>query len=350
MRLERRDSRPATLMVVAPILAVLVALALSGVLIALAGAPVLEAYARIVQGAFGSRLALTETLTRTTPLILTGLAVAVAFRAKVWNIGAEGQLYVGALTAAFLGSQLGLAGLPGIALIPAVMIAGALAGMVLLLVPLALRLRFGVDEVVTTLLLNFVVLLFVSMMIEGPMKDPLAFGWPQSVPVATEAQLPKLLERSRLHVGLLIAVVVAIVVHVVQSRTAYGLESRAAGLNPAAARFAGVPLGRTLVKVACWSGGLAGLAGAIEVIGVKGYVTTDLSPGYGYAGIIVAMLANLQPLAVVAAALFAAMMFVGSDSMSRALGVPSFIADVTVALSLLTMLVALLFTAYRIRR
>lgn len=350
MRLERRDSRPATLVVVAPILAVLVALALSGVLIALAGAPVLEAYARIVQGAFGSRLALTETLTRTTPLILTGLAVAVAFRAKVWNIGAEGQLYVGALTAAFLGSQLGLAGLPGIALIPAVMIAGALAGMVLLLVPLALRLRFGVDEVVTTLLLNFVVLLFVSMMIEGPMKDPLAFGWPQSVPVVAEAQLPKLLERSRLHVGLLIAVVVAIVVHVVQSRTAYGLESRAAGLNPAAARFAGVPLGRTLVKVACWSGGLAGLAGAIEVIGVKGYVTTDLSPGYGYAGIIVAMLANLQPLAVVAAALFAAMMFVGSDSMSRALGVPSFIADVTVALSLLTMLVALLFTAYRIRR
>ncbi|MCW7545244.1 MAG: ABC transporter permease [Aurantimonas coralicida] len=350
MRLERRDSRPATLMVVAPILAVLFALALSGVLIALAGAPVLEAYARIVQGAFGSRLALTETLTRTTPLILTGLAVAVAFRAKVWNIGAEGQLYVGALTAAFLGSQLGLAGLPGIALIPAVMIAGALAGMVLLLVPLALRLRFGVDEVVTTLLLNFVVLLFVSMMIEGPMKDPLAFGWPQSVPVVAEAQLPKLLERSRLHVGLLIAVVVAIVVHVVQSRTAYGLESRAAGLNPAAARFAGVPLGRTLVKVACWSGGLAGLAGAIEVIGVKGYVTTDLSPGYGYAGIIVAMLANLQPLAVVAAALFAAMMFVGSDSMSRALGVPSFIADVTVALSLLTMLVALLFTAYRIRR
>ncbi|MAP19116.1 MAG: ABC transporter permease [Aurantimonas sp.] len=350
MRLERRDSRPATLMVVAPILAVLVALALSGVLIALAGAPVLEAYARIVQGAFGSRLALTETLTRTTPLILTGLAVAVAFRAKVWNIGAEGQLYVGALTAAFLGSQLGLAGLPGIALIPAVMIAGALAGMVLLLVPLALRLRFGVDEVVTTLLLNFVVLLFVSMMIEGPMKDPLAFGWPQSVPVVAEAQLPKLLERSRLHVGLLIAVVVAIVVHIVQSRTAYGLESRAAGLNPAAARFAGVPLGRTLVKVACWSGGLAGLAGAIEVIGVKGYVTTDLSPGYGYAGIIVAMLANLQPLAVVAAALFAAMMFVGSDSMSRALGVPSFIADVTVALSLLTMLVALLFTAYRIRR
>ncbi|MDE0922265.1 ABC transporter permease [Aurantimonas coralicida] len=350
MRLERRDSRPATLMVVAPILAVLVALALSGVLIALAGAPVLEAYARIVQGAFGSRLALTETLTRTTPLILTGLAVAVAFRAKVWNIGAEGQLYVGALTAAFLGSQLGLAGLPGIALIPAVMIAGALAGMVLLLVPLALRLRFGVDEVVTTLLLNFVVLLFVSMMIEGPMKDPLAFGWPQSVPVVAEAQLPKLLERSRLHVGLLIAVLVAIVVHIVQSRTAYGLESRAAGLNPAAARFAGVPLGRTLVKVACWSGGLAGLAGAIEVIGVKGYVTTDLSPGYGYAGIIVAMLANLQPLAVVAAALFAAMMFVGSDSMSRALGVPSFIADVTVALSLLTMLVALLFTAYRIRR
>lgn len=349
MRLERRESRPVALVLAAPVAAVLVALLLAGILIALAGAPVIEAYQRIVVGAFGSRLALSETLTRTTPLILTGLAAAVAFRAKVWNIGAEGQFYIGALAAAALGSQAVFA-LPPPILIPAVMLAGALAGMVLLLVPLALRLRFGVDEVVTTLLLNFVVLLFVSMMIEGPMKDPLAFGWPQSVPVLPDALLPKLLERSRLHIGLLLAILAAILVHIVQTRTAFGLELRAAGLSPEAARFAGVPLARTLIKVACLSGGLAGLAGAIEVMGVKGYVTTDLSPGYGYAGIIVAMLANLHPLGVIAAALFAAMMFVGSDSMSRALGVPSFIADVTVALSLLTMLIALLLTAYRIRR
>jgi general nucleoside transport system permease protein len=349
MRLERRSHIPLALALGAPIGAIAAALALAGILIAIAGAPVLEAYQRMFIGAFGSRLSITETLTRATPLILTGLAAAVAFRARLWNIGAEGQFYVGALAAAALGSKFGLH-LPTMALIPSLMLAGAIAGIVLLLVPLALRLRFGVDEVVTTLLLNFVAILFVSMMIDGPLKDPLAFGWPQSVPIVDAAGLPKLVERSRLHVGLLVAIAAALATWLLQSWTLFGLESRAAGLNPPAASFAGVSLVAVLVKVACLSGGLAGLAGAIEVLGVKGYVTTDLSPGFGYTGIVVAMLAGLHPIGVVFAALFVATMFIGADGMSRALGVPSFIADVIVALSLLTMLVALLLTSYRVRR
>ncbi|MFO1151864.1 MAG: ABC transporter permease [Alsobacter sp.] len=349
MRLERRAHVPVALAVAAPLGAVLVALLVAGGLIALSGASVWAAYQRIVIGALGSQLSVTETLIRTTPLILTGLAAAVAFRARVWNIGAEGQFYLGAIVAAALGSKAGLHW-PSAALIPTLMLAGAVAGAVFLLLPLALRLRFGVDEVVTTLLLNFVAVLFVSMMIEGPLKDPLAFGWPQSVPVVPDAQLTKLVPRSRLHVGLLVAIGLAVLVAVVQARTVFGLETRAAGLNPAAARFAGVSLVGVTIAVACISGGLAGLAGAIEVMGVKGYVTKDLSPGYGYTGIVVAMLANLNPIGVVASALFVAVMFVGSDGMSRALGVPSFIADVIVSLSLLTMLVALLLVQYRIRR
>jgi simple sugar transport system permease protein len=349
MRLERRDHRPLYLVVGAPVAAVIAALAIAGILIALAGAPVFEAYWRILTGAFGTRLSATETLTRATPLMLTGLAAAVAFRARLWNIGAEGQFYLGAITVAALGSKL-LAGLPAALLIPTLLIAGAIAGMVLILVPLWLRLRFSVDEVVTSLLLNFVALLFVSMLIDGVLKDPLAFGWPQSTPVSDHALLPKLVARSRLHVGFIIAIVIALAMHLLQSRTVFGLRSRAAGLNPAGAVFAGVPLGMTLVKVACLSGGLAGLAGAIEVMGVKGYVTTDLSPGFGYSGIIVAMLANLHPIGVIFAALFTATMFVGADGMSRALGIPTYIADVTVAVSLLTMLIALFFTQYRIRR
>jgi ABC-type uncharacterized transport system permease subunit len=349
MRLERRPHRPLVLVVLAPIVAIVAALLTSGALIALDGANVLDAYWQILVGAFGTRLGITETLTRATPLMLTGLAAAVAFRARLWNIGAEGQFYIGAITVAAVASTL-FAGWPPVLLIPASLAAGAIGGMLMLLLPLGLRLRFGVDEVVTSLLLNFVVILFVSMMIEGPLKDPLAFGWPQSVPVPADSMLPKLVDRTRLHIGLVIAIVAAIVIWLVQSRTVFGLQSRAAGLSPPAAIFAGVPLGRTLVVVACISGGLAGLAGAIEVMGVKGYVTTDLSPGYGYSGIIVAMLANLHPLGVIAASLFTAIMFVGSDSMSRALGVPSYIADVTVALSLLTMLVSIFFTQYRIRR
>lgn len=349
MRLERRENRPAWLLIVAPLLAIAAALALSGILIAIAGAPVFEAYRRILTGAFGSRLSATETLTRATPLMLTGLAAAVAFRARLWNIGAEGQFYLGAIAVAAFGAKL-LAGLPAPLLIPLLLAIGALAGMILILIPLWLRLRFSVDEVVTSLLMNFIAVLFVSMLIDGVLKDPLAFGWPQSQPVADHAMLPKLIARTRLHIGLVIAIVLAVLVYLLQARTVFGMQSRAAGLNPQGAVFAGVPLGRTLVKVACLSGGLAGLAGAIEVMGVKGYVTTDLSPGFGYAGIVVAMLANLNPIGVVFAALFTAIMFVGADGMSRSLGIPTYIADVTVALSLLTMLVALFFTQYRIRR
>jgi len=349
MRFERREQRPFHLFLLTPLVAVVAALALSGILIAIAGAPVLDAYWRILVGAFGSRLSATETLTRATPLILTGLAAAVAFRARLWNIGAEGQFYIGAIAVAAASAQL-LSNLPAPVLVPLLLLVGAVAGIALILIPLWLRLRFLVDEVVTSLLMNFVALLFVSMLIDGVLKDPLAFGWPQSQSVSDHAMLPKLIGRSRLHIGLAIAVALAIIVHFIQSRTVFGLQSRATGLNPAGAVFAGVPQGKTLVKVACLSGGLAGLAGAIEVMGVKGYVTTDLSPGFGYAGIVVAMLANLNPLGVILAAIFTATMFVGADGMSRGLGIPNYIADVTVALSLLTMLTALFFTQYRIRR
>lgn len=347
MRLERRAHVPLGLAAAAPMGAILAALALAAGLIAAAGVDPLAAYGEMLRGAFGSRLSVTEMLTRATPLILTGLAAAVAFRARLWNIGGEGQFYLGALTVAWAGHGLALPGPLGI---PLLLAAGMGAGALLLAGPAFLRLRFGVDEVVTTLLLNFIVILFVGLMIEGPLRDPLAFGWPQSVPVEDQLRLPDLVPRSRLHVGLLIALAVAGAVWLVLARTVFGAEARAAGLNAPAARFAGISLPRTLMGVALLSGGLAGLAGAIEVLGVTGSVTTTMSPGFGYAGIVVAMLAALHPAGVVAAAVFVATVFVGADAMSRATGVPSFIADVIVALALLTMLVALLFTTYRLRR
>ena len=347
MRLERRESVPLALVATAPLAAIFAALVLAAGLIAAAGVNPLTAYAELLRGALGSRLSITEMLTRATPLILTGLAAAVAFRARLWNIGGEGQFYVGALTTAWIGHSLGLPGPIGVAVL---MVCGMAAGAVLLAGPAFLRLRFGVDEVVTTLLLNFIVILFVGLMIEGPLRDPLAFGWPQSVPVDGDYRLPDLVPRTRLHIGLLFAIAAAGVVWLVLTRTVFGVETRAAGLNARAAAFAGISLPRTLMGVALVSGALAGLAGAVEVMGVTGGVTTTMSPGFGYAGIVVAMLAALHPAGVVAAAIFVATVFVGADAMSRATGVPSFIADVIVALSLLTMLVALLFTTYRLRR
>jgi simple sugar transport system permease protein len=349
MRFERREEVSVSALILAPLGAVLAALVLCAGLIAMAGVSPWVAYGEMLRGAFGSRLAVTETFTRASPLILTGLAAAVAFRARLCNIGGAGQFYRGALAAAALGHSV-LVGWPLPLAWAALAAAGMAAGAVLLLVPAVLRLRFGVDEVVTTLLLNFIVLLFVGLMVEGVLKDPMAFGWPQSVPVAAGLRLPDLVPRSRLHVGIVLAVVVVLIVWLVQARTVFGAETRAAGLNPRAAAFAGVPITATLVKVALLSGGLAGLAGAIEVLGPVGYVTTTMSPGFGYAGIVVAMLAALHPLGVVAASVFVATVFVGADAMSRATGVPSFIADVIMAVALLAMLVALLFTTYRVRR
>jgi simple sugar transport system permease protein len=286
-------------------------------------------------------------LTRATPLILTGLSAAVAFRARLWNIGAEGQLYLGAIVTAALGAH--VEGLPAWLADVALVLGGALAGMLLLLGPTLLKLKLGVDEVVTTLLLNFMVLLFVSALIEGPLRDPLAFGFPQSAPVGDGVMLPKLVAHARLHAGFVIAVVLALVVTVVDGYAVLGFEARAIGFNIRAARFTGIPIERVLFGVALMSGGLAGTAGALEVIGLKGYVTLDMSPGYGYAGIIVAMLAGLHPLGVIVSSIFVAGVFVGADAMGRAYNIPSSIADVIVAVSLLTMLLTLLFARYRLR-
>jgi simple sugar transport system permease protein len=272
----------------------------------------------------------------------------VAFRARFYNIGAEGQLYLGALAGvAVAGSGIPLP--PGL-LFALMILAGMAAGALLLLFPALAKTKLGVDEVVTTLLLNFVALLFVSMMLDGPMKDPLAMGWPQSVAIPAELEFSKLLERSRAHSGLIFALVLAAALWLLSTRTTLGYEMRAVGANARAARFAGVSVDEVVLKTALLSGALAGLAGVGEVAGRAGYLTLDMSPGYGYSGIVIAMLANLNPLGVVLAALFVAGLIVGADSMSRAVAVPTFLADVIVAVSLLSMLVATMLARYRVHR
>jgi simple sugar transport system permease protein len=258
---------------------------------------------------------------------------------------------VGALAAVAVGGLHGGTGFeahPAL-LYPAMLLAAMLAGALLLLVPALLRARLGVDEVVTTLLLNFVALLSVSLLLDGPMKDPTAMGWPQSVALQDALQQSKLFERTRVHSGLLWAVGLAVLLWGLLKYSTFGFAVRAVGANARAAGFAGVPVERTVLAVALLSGALAGLAGAIEVAGRTAYVTLDMSPGYGYSGIVIAMLAGLNPLGVVAAAIFVAGVLVGADSMSRGVAVPTYIADVIVAIALLSMLVATAFARYRLR-
>jgi len=350
MRLEKRTETSRLALLLAPIAAIAFTLLVSALLVLWAGAPLGQTYSLLFKGGFGSVFALSETLTRAIPLILTGLAATVAFKARLFNIGAEGQLYAGALAAVAVGGLHGGTGfgLPVWLLFGLMMLAAALAGALLLLGPALLKARLGVDEVVTTLLLNFVMLLFVSAMLDGPMKDPTAMGWPQSVALLGELELSKLIEQTRIHTGLFWALGLAVALWALLKYTVLGFDIRAMGANTRAAAFAGVPVTRTVVLVALLSGALAGLAGAIEVAGRTSYVTLDMSPGYGYTGIVIAMLAALNPLGVVAAAVFVAGVLVGADTMSRAVGVPTYIADVIVAASLISVLVATLMTQYRL--
>lgn len=264
----------------------------------------------------------------------------------------RGQLYAGALAAVAVGGLHGGTGfeLSPWLLLPLMLLAAALAGAALLLGPALMKARLGVDEVVTTLLLNFVVLLGVSWLLDGAMKDPMALGWPQSVALQDALQFDKLIPQTRVHTGLLLALGLAVTVWTALKYTVLGFDIRALGANAQAARCrrAGHPHDRP---------GLAALradwpdwpARSKSQGGPPTYAL-DMSPGYGYTGIVIAMLAGLHPLGVVAASLFVAGVLVGADSMSRAVGVPTYIADVIVATSLIAVLVATLLTQYRVRR
>ncbi|WP_419787133.1 ABC transporter permease [Pseudodesulfovibrio sp.] len=347
MRLEARENVSFAMRTLAPILAVLAAMAVCSGLLIWAGASPLEGWALMIKGALGSKFAISETLTRATPLIFTGLSAAVAFRAKLWNIGAEGQLYIGAVVATWLGT--GSVEWPSYVMIPYLFLAGAIGGGLLLLVPTLLKTKLQVDEVVTTLLLNFIVLLFVNWLVFGPWKDPMAMGWPQAAPVVDSALLPQLLAKTRLHLGFPIALACALAAWWFMRSTTWGFEIRAVGASPRASLFAGMPVNGAIVRTALISGGLAAMAGVSELCGVKEYLTLDLSPGFGYSGIVVAMLAALHPLGVVAASLFVAVIYIGADSMSRAINISNYIADVTTAVCLLAVLVAMFLAHYRIR-
>lgn len=348
MRLEPITNPGLVRSTVPPALAIAATVVVASGLAMLAGANPFAVLGLILKGAAGSKFAALETLNRATPLIFTGLAVAVAFRARLWNIGAEAQLYAGALITVVLGT--GALPWAAAALLPTLVLAAMLAGALVLLVPALLKVRFGVDEVVTTLLFNFIFLLFVSLLLEGALKDPMGMGWPKSERLIAEARLPRMIDGLRLHWGFALALFAAVLVWVIERRTTLGYEMRAVGLNRDAARFAGIPVSAVLIKTALISGGLAALAGFSEVAGLKGSLTLDLSPGFGYTGIIVAMLALLNPLGVVIAALFVAGIFVGADSMSRAVGVPTYLADIMLATALLLMVLAILLTRFRVVR
>lgn len=345
-RLEPRAATPAWLNIALPLAAILAALVLCSGLIALAGANIFTSYATLFGSAFNGKFNLSETVVKASPLIFTGLAVTVAFRAKFWNIGAEGQLIAGAVAGGFAG---GIAGLPGPVAILLMLVAGGIAGALVALLPAFLRVRLQVDDVVSTLLLNSVVYYAMMALIEGPWKDPLS-GYPISPPIQDAAIFPAIVPGTRVHLGVLLAFLAVPAIWFIARKTTLGFRITVTGENPSAARYSGIDTRKVILVTALISGALAGLAGVGEVGGIHYQVMSGISPGYGYTGIVIAMLARLNPLGVVPAALFFAAILTGAEAMSRATGVPVFLADVIQGTTLITMLIALLFTTYRIRR
>ncbi|MDT8368433.1 MAG: ABC transporter permease [Longimicrobiales bacterium] len=322
-----------------PLVGVGLALAITSLALALGGYDVSAALAALWRGAFGSEQAIASfTLKRSVPLLLTGLAVALAFRAGIWNIGAEGQLYAGAVAGFAVGFAGG--GLPAPLLLPLVLLASLMAGAVWAALPALLRSRNGTNEVITTLLLNFVALHLTGWLVQGALQEPRGV-FNESAPLPTAAHLPTLWPGTDLHIGFALAIGAAGALWAIFRFTRAGFLIRAIGEGPEAARITGgVRSNRLATAVFLASGALAGLAGAVQVTGVDRKLYDALSPGWGYTAIAVALLARLNPLAVIATAIFFGALQAGAAGMQRSAGVPFAWVTVVEAIAVLGVLIA----------
>jgi len=316
--------------------ALLAGLAILAVGLALAGYDPGAALAALGTGAFGSWDAFTGvTLVRATPLILIGLGFALALRGGALNIGAEGQFYLGAIAATWVGVH--ASGWPAWIALPAVAGAGLAAGAAWILVPVILRIRFGVLEAISTLVLNFVADALVSLMVLGPLQEPSRI-YPQSAPIAMGARLP-MLPGTRLHAGFLVTVLLALGLSWVFARTWWGFRLLALGTGPRAAEVSGrVPARRMLATALFGSAALAGLAGAFEVSGVSYALYQNLSPGYGFTAIAVALLARLRPSAIILTGIVFGALEAGAGAMQRDAGIPAVAVYVVEAAIILVLL------------
>jgi ABC-type uncharacterized transport system permease subunit len=349
LRIEKRPRTGFLGQILAIVIALTASLAVSALLIRIAGADVEEAFVALYKGAFGSRRAIIETLVRAAPLILTGLSATLAFRAYIWNIGIEGQLFAGAMAAYWVYTVLGW--LPPVPLFLLIVLSGFVGGAIWGWIPGLLQNRFNVDIIISTVMSNYIATYLLSYMLSGagPWREPGSY-YQQSGQLAESAHYPLLIPDTRLHMGFAIGLIAAVSIYILLQRTPLGYEIRAVGSNPLASRFKGANLSKILIIVMLVSGGLAGLAGAGELFGVQHRLRLDISPGYGFTGMLVAMLAGLNPLIVIVVAIFFGSLNNGAIQMQIVTHVPTALADAIQAIVLLFLLSAQTIARYRIRR
>lgn len=314
------------LIALVPVAAVLLALIVGAGLIAALGANPLTAYSAMLDGAFGNQAALFRTLTRATPLLLIAIGICIAFRGGVINIGAEGQVFIGAVTAVAVSLSLGN-GVPPLLLVTATLICGALAGGLWGAIPGFLKARFEVNEILSTVMMNEIATQLVIFLLSGPLLDPaqLKAGTriAQTAQLPDGSWLPRLAPPSQVHAGLFIGIVAAVLIYVLLWRTTLGYRIRAVGINRDAAKYAGISVPRYLTLAFILSGGMAGLAGAVEVTGVTHRMVEGFAVGYGFSGIVVALFGRLHPIGAIPSAFLFGALLVGAEKMQRTVQVPS---------------------------
>lgn len=347
LRFVKTDNPPIWVKPLIPVLALIVTFIITSGLVIWANANPFETYYHFLIAPLTTKVSALEILVKATPLMLTGVAVTFAFAAGYYNIGAEGQLFAGAIAAAGLG--MAMKDIPAIITIPTIIVGGFAAGMAWALIPALLKVKMAVDEVVTTLLLNSVMVYIVSALLNGPWRDPVS-GWPQSPEIGATAIFFKLIPRSRLNFGFIIGLIAIGALWFILTRTSFGLKMRAVGLGKTAARFAGINVGKTTLVAALISGGIAGVAGVAEVCGIQYHLIEGLSASYGYTGIIIATLGSLNAVGVLIASIFFGLVDAGAQTVSRVLGVPVYLGEITQATMLLVALGMFLLQRYRLRR
>jgi len=296
------------------LLGVLASLALFSVILSVFGYNAANSMEGLVSGSFGTTFLASETFFLMGPLLLAALAFLVAFRARFYNIGVEGQLYIGALFGYLAAAQLG--GFPSVIAIPLMLLAAAAGGTLWLALPLLMRIRLKVNEIFPTLVMNFIALDVVNWLTSGPLKSPLS-GNLQTPALPQSTWLPALIKSTEFNVGVAIAAAAAIGVYVVLYKTVLGYEIRASGANPRAAQMGGIDVSRSILAVGLMSGALAGLAGIVVVAGVDHVLAQNFSPGYGYQGIAVAALGSFHPVGIVVASVLYAALSVGGESLQQ---------------------------------
>jgi simple sugar transport system permease protein len=329
----------------AAVMAGLVTLLVTAVLLAIIGVNPIDGLQEIWTGAFGSKFALGNTTVKTLPLLFTALGFTVAYRCGIFNLGLEGQLYMGALAAVVIGTQLHA---PAIIHLPVAIVASALAGALWAAIPAALKLWRGVNEIVTSLFLSYVAILFTSYMLNGPLAAEGA-GFPQSEPVATSAQFPILVSNTKISYAIFLALAAAIAITFL-FRTRLGYEMRTVGASRRVADYAGINSRRVMATGFLLSGALGGLAGMVEVLGNQYVLIQNFSPGWGYTGIAAAVLGGLTAWGCVAASIFFGVISSGADQLQLTLHVSSTLALVVQALAVIFVLLTLeLYRRFELR-